>query len=291
MLEFDEYKVWLNNFKPQLETLKASLGLDQAARELDLLQSQSAAPGFWDDPDKAQKTQQRIKALQDKIENQAKRERSWSDLVTLCEMGNEEEDASLLPELSEGCRALEEDVESARLATLLTGEYDNANAILTFHAGAGGTEAQDWAQMLFRMYTRWAERHGFTCETVDYLEGDEAGLKSATIMITGENAYGFLRGENGVHRLVRVSPFDARPPSPLWRSCLRSLTTWRWTSAPRTWRCRCFVPPARAASTSTKPHPPFASSISPRVLWCPPSRSVPSSRTGTPVCGCSAPSW
>mgnify|MGYP001029492771 CR=1 FL=1 len=209
MLEFDEYKVWLNNFKPQLETLKASLGLDQAARELDLLQSQSAAPGFWDDPDKAQKTQQRIKALQDKIENQAKRERSWSDLVTLCEMGNEEEDASLLPELSEGCRALEEDVESARLATLLTGEYDNANAILTFHAGAGGTEAQDWAQMLFRMYTRWAERHGFTCETVDYLEGDEAGLKSATIMITGENAYGFLRGENGVHRLVRGSPFDA----------------------------------------------------------------------------------
>lgn len=137
MLEFDEYKVWLNNFKPQLETLKASLGLDQAARELDLLQSQSAAPGFWDDPDKAQKTQQRIKALQDKIENQAKRERSWSDLVTLCEMGNEEEDASLLPELSEGCKALEEDVESARLATLLTGEYDNANAILTFHAGAG----------------------------------------------------------------------------------------------------------------------------------------------------------
>ena len=160
MLEFDEYKVWLNNFKPQLETLKASLGLDQAARELDLLQSQSAAPGFWDDPDKAQKTQQRIKALQDKIENQAKRERSWSDLVTLCEMGNEEEDASLLPELSEGCKALEEDVESARLATLLTGEYDNANAILTFHAGAGGTEAQDWAQMLFRMYTRWANAMG-----------------------------------------------------------------------------------------------------------------------------------
>ena len=209
MLEFDEYRVWLNNFKPQLDTLKDALNLEGAARELDLLQSQSAAPGFWDDPDKAQKTQQRIKTLQDKIENQAKRERNWSDLFTLCEMGNEEEDASLLPELSEGCKALEEDVESARLATLLTGEYDNANAILTFHAGAGGTEAQDWAQMLFRMYTRWAERRGLSCQTLDYLDGDEAGLKSATIMISGENAYGFLRGENGVHRLVRVSPFDA----------------------------------------------------------------------------------
>ncbi len=209
MLEFDEYKVKLNNLKPQMEELKAALDLDGAARELDLLQAQSAADGFWDDLDRAQKIQQRIKTLQDKMERQAKREGQWSDLFTLCEMGNEEEDASLIPELEEGFAKLCEDMEEARLATLLKGEYDNSNAILTFHAGAGGTEAQDWAQMLFRMYTRWAERHGFSCETLDYLDGDEAGLKSATILISGENAYGYLKSEHGVHRLVRVSPFDA----------------------------------------------------------------------------------
>ena len=124
-------------------------------------------------------------------------------------MGNEFEDESLIPELEEGYSKLEEEVEEAKLTTLLTGEYDSANAILTFHAGAGGTEAQDWTQMLYRMYTRWAERHGFTYQVMDYLDGDEAGIKSATIMIEGENAYGFLRSEHGVHRLVRVSPFDA----------------------------------------------------------------------------------
>ncbi len=209
MLEFDEYKVKLNNLKPQLEELKAALDLDGAARELDLLQAQSAAEGFWDNLEKAQKTQQRIKTLQDKMDNQVKRESQWSDLFTLCEMGNEEEDASLIPELAEGFDALVADMEEAKLATLLTGEYDNSNAILTFHAGAGGTEAQDWCQMLFRMYTRWAERHGFSCEVVDYLDGDEAGMKSATVVISGENAYGYLKGENGVHRLVRISPFDA----------------------------------------------------------------------------------
>ncbi len=209
MLQFDEYKVKLNNLKPQLDELKAALDLDAAERELDLLQAQSAAEGFCDDLSKAQKTQQRIKNLQDKMDNQAKREGQWSDLMTLCEMGNEEEDESLLPELAEGFDALVADMEEAKLATLLTGEYDNSNAILTFHAGAGGTEAQDWCQMLYRMYTRWAERRGFSYEVVDYLDGDEAGMKSATIVISGENAYGYLKGENGVHRLVRISPFDA----------------------------------------------------------------------------------
>ena len=124
-------------------------------------------------------------------------------------MGNEFEDESLIPELEEGFQKLEADMETARLETLLTGEYDRSNVILTIHPGAGGTEAQDWAQMLYRMYTRWTERHGFTYQIMDYQEGDEAGIKSATIMIEGINAYGYLRGEHGVHRLVRVSPFDA----------------------------------------------------------------------------------
>ena len=129
--------------------------------------------------------------------------------MTLCELGNEMEDESLVPEVEEGFARLEAAIEEARLSTLFTGEYDANNVILTFHPGAGGTEAQDWAQMLFRMYTRWAERHGFACKTLDYQDGDEAGIKSATISIEGENAYGHLRSEHGVHRLVRVSPFDA----------------------------------------------------------------------------------
>jgi peptide chain release factor 2 len=153
--------------------------------------------------------QQRIKNLQDKVDSQNKRQQQWDDLMALCEMGNEFEDESLVPELEEGFAALETGMENARLETLLTGEYDRSNVILTIHPGAGGTEAQDWAQMLYRMYTRWTERRGFTYQIMDYQEGDEAGIKSATIMIEGENAYGYLRGEHGVHRLVRVSPFDA----------------------------------------------------------------------------------
>ena len=209
MLEFDEYKVKLNNLRPGLDELGKALGLEAAERELDMLESESASDGFWDNLEKAQKVQQRIKQLHHKIDGQKKRLSQWEDLMTLCEMGNEEEDASLVAEVEEGYAKLEEEMAEAKLATLLTGEYDGNSAILTFHAGAGGTEAQDWAQMLYRMYTRWAERHGYTYKILDYLDGDEAGIKSATIMIEGENAYGFLRGEHGVHRLVRVSPFDA----------------------------------------------------------------------------------
>ena len=209
MLQFDEYKVKLNNLRPELDELDQALGLDAARQEVEMLESESASEGFWDNLEKAQKVQQRVKNLRDKIEGQEKRKTQWEDLMTLCELGNEMEDESLVPEVEEGFAKLESAIEEAKMSTLFTGEYDNSNAILTFHAGAGGTEAQDWAQMLFRMYTRWAERHGFTCKTLDYLDGDEAGLKSATILIEGENAYGHLRSEHGVHRLVRVSPFDA----------------------------------------------------------------------------------
>ena len=209
MLQFDEYKIKLNNLKPALEDLSQALNLPAAEQELDMLTSESAAPGFWDDLEKSQKVTRRMRQLENKLEAQRGRERQWEDLMTLCEMGNEEEDESLVPEVEEGFARLEQEMASARLSTLLTGEYDASNAILTIHAGAGGTEAQDWAQMLYRMYTRWAERHDYTYQVVDYQEGDEAGIKSATIMIQGENAYGHLKSENGVHRLVRVSPFDA----------------------------------------------------------------------------------
>ena len=209
MLQFDEYKVRLNNLAPVLEELGQALDLESAERELDMLQAESASDGFWNNLEKAQKVQQRIKTLQHKVDSQHKRKQHWDDLMALCEMGNEFEDESLIPELEEGFAQLEAEMEEARLQTLLTGEYDSSNVILTIHPGAGGTEAQDWAQMLYRMYTRWTERHGFTYQIMDYQDGDEAGIKSATIMIEGENAYGYLRGEHGVHRLVRVSPFDA----------------------------------------------------------------------------------
>ena len=209
MLQFDEYKVKLNNLRPELELLGQSLDLEAAERELDMLQAESASDGFWDNVEKAQKIQRRISVLESKIGSQQKRLSALEDLLVLCEMGNEEEDESLVPELEEGFAELLNNMETARLETLLSGEYDNSPAIVALQAGAGGTEAQDWAQMLYRMYTRWAERHGFTYTILDYQDGDEAGIKSATIRIEGNNAYGYLKSEHGVHRLVRVSPFDA----------------------------------------------------------------------------------
>ena len=208
-IKYDEYKVKLNNLRPTLDNLGQSLGLEAAAEELDLLQAQSAAEDFWSNMEKAQKVSQRIKNLQDKLDAQQKRLDTVEDMLVLCEMGQEADDDSMVEELEESYTKLEEDIESARLATLFTGEYDSNDCMLTIHAGAGGTEAQDWASMLFRMYQHWCDRHNFKCETLDYEDGDEAGLKSATMMITGENAYGYLRSEHGVHRLVRISPFDS----------------------------------------------------------------------------------
>ena len=209
MIEFDEYKGKLNELRPSLDHLGESLNLDGLRNELERLQAMQEAPGFWDDPEKSQKIVVKAKMTESKIEKYEKLVSSWDDLMTICEMAIEEDDESMLDELKSGYVELSEKMEEARLSTLLTGNYDGNNALMSFHAGAGGTEAQDWCQMLYRMYTRWAERHGFTYKILDYQEGDEAGLKSADILVEGENAYGFLKGENGVHRLVRVSPFDA----------------------------------------------------------------------------------
>ena len=208
-IEFDVYKQKLNDCRPALEGLAASLNLEGLRNELERLQAMQEAPGFWDDPEKSQKIVVKAKQAEAKVERYERMCASWDDLMTICEMAAEEDDESMLDELKEGYTALASEMESCRLETLLTGKYDKNNALMSFQAGAGGTEAQDWCQMLYRMYTRWAERSGFTYKIMDYQEGDEAGLKSASIMIEGENAYGFLKGENGVHRLVRVSPFDA----------------------------------------------------------------------------------
>lgn len=209
MLEFEEYKVKLNNMKPTLDGLGSALKLDDAKREIAELEAESAKDGFWNDLDRSQKVQKRMKQLQQKCEKYEKLQSTWEDLMTICEMALEENDDSMLGELETDYAKLESELEAMRLSTLLSGEYDANNVILSIHPGAGGTEAQDWAQMLYRMYTRWAERHGFTYTLMDWQDGEEAGIKSATIKIEGENAYGYLKSEHGVHRLVRISPFDA----------------------------------------------------------------------------------
>ena len=209
MIEFDDYKQKITGLKPALDDLRNALKLDDATEELRQLEAESAKDTFWADLENSQKVLQRIKQLKTKGEGYEKLDSRWRDLITLCQMAIEENDDSLLPEIEEEFRVFNGALETARLETLLSGEYDNSTAILSFHAGAGGTEAQDWVEMLYRMYTRWAERHGMKYKLLDWLDGEEAGIKSASIEIDGDNAYGLLKSEGGIHRLVRISPFDA----------------------------------------------------------------------------------
>lgn len=209
MLQFEELKLELEGLKPEIDDLADALGLKSIMSEIEQLEHRAAEPGFWDDMEKSQKILQRTSNLKTKVEEFEKLRTSYEDTLTLIELGNEEEDLSILEEAQSEFEQIKKNLEKQRLKTLLTGEYDKNNAILTFHAGSGGTEAQDWAQMLYRMYTRWAAAHDFKVKEVDYLDGDEAGLKSAVLLIEGENAYGYLKSEAGVHRLVRVSPFDS----------------------------------------------------------------------------------
>ena len=209
MLQFEELKRELEEQEAALQDLGQALGLEKLREEVEMLEHKSAEPGFWDNMEQAQKITQRMAALKGKDEAYQKLQSRAGDCMALIEMGDEAEDLSLVDEAKEEIESIKNEIASMKLSTLLTGEYDKNSAILTFHAGSGGTEAQDWADMLFRMYNRWAERHGFKVTTLDYLDGDEAGLKSASIMVEGENAYGYLKSEAGVHRLVRVSPFDA----------------------------------------------------------------------------------
>lgn len=177
--------------------------------EIEELEQNAAEPGFWDDMEKSQKVLQKTKGLKTKVERFMKLADKCDELKILNELGLEENDGSVILEIGEGITKLKEELQKLKLETLLTKPYDKNNAILTLHAGAGGTEAQDWVEMLLRMYTRWAEKHGFIVKTLDLLVGDEAGIKSVAINIIGENAYGYLRSEKGVHRLVRISPFDS----------------------------------------------------------------------------------
>lgn len=209
MLQFEEEKQRLEGYLPELTDLGDALGLIALQTEVSRLEEESGAQDFWDDLENSQKVLQTIRQLKNKLIAYDSLKSDFDDALTLIEMADEEGDLSMLDEVKAAADKVIAGLEAQRLSTLLSGEYDSKNAILTFHAGAGGTEAQDWAEMLFRMYTRWGERHDFKVKTLDYLDGEEAGLKSAVVLVEGFNAYGYMKSEAGVHRLVRVSPFDS----------------------------------------------------------------------------------
>ncbi len=209
MVEFEELRLRLLDSEKPIENLKEALAIDSLKAEVEVLEKESAAPDFWDDMENSQKVMQKIGSLKAKITGYESLRSDYEDALVMIELADEEGDLSLLDDCTASVKDIETRVEDMTLSTLLSGEFDGKNALLTFHAGAGGTEAQDWAEMLFRMYNRWGERHGYKVSTLDYLDGDVAGIKSATILVEGENAYGYLKGEMGIHRLVRVSPFDS----------------------------------------------------------------------------------
>jgi peptide chain release factor 2 len=177
--------------------------------QIEELNQEMSAPGFWDNLERAQQVNQRLKGLEDQVGRFKALTQQAEDIEVLIEMGQEEEDPSMADEVTQELETLRNQVNEMRLTTLLTGPYDHNSAILSLHAGAGGTEAQDWCQMLYRMYTRYCEKRGYQVRVLDLLEGDEAGIKSVTFEVNGENAYGYLKAEKGVHRLVRISPFDS----------------------------------------------------------------------------------
>ena len=174
------------------------------------MEREMEAPGFWDDPERSNQKMKELKNLKDTVGECDKLSTQYDDILTLIDMGYEENDESLIPEIRGELDEFIREFDELRIGTLLSGEYDKNNAILKLNAGAGGTESCDWCGMLYRMYTRWAERKGFTIEVLDYLDGDEAGIKSVTFQVNGLNAYGYLKSEKGVHRLVRISPFNAQ---------------------------------------------------------------------------------
>ncbi|MCD8217068.1 MAG: peptide chain release factor 2 [Clostridiales bacterium] len=209
MVELDQFKSVLNAYRHPLQEVRDSLDLANKEQRIEELEREMEAPDFWNDPERSQQMMRELKSKKDDVEVFRQLTSMMEDIEVMIEMGYEEDDASLIPEIAEMLEEFQITFESIRMKTLLSGEFDGNNAIVTLHAGAGGTEACDWVSMLYRMYTRWATAKGYDLEVLDYLDGDEAGIKSVTFQVNGENAYGYLKSEKGVHRLVRISPFNA----------------------------------------------------------------------------------
>ena len=209
MLAFDEYKLELEKYKEAVAELGESLNPEELKNKIEEYDLMASEPDFWNDADRSQKILQEAGALKNKLADYEHVIQSYDDACTLLEMAMEDEDESMEEELQMQMDDFKESYEKYRLRALLCGEFDSKNAIVTLHAGAGGTEACDWTSMLYRMYTRWAEAQGYKVDLLDYQEGDEAGIKSVTFQVNGENAFGYLKSEKGIHRLVRISPFDS----------------------------------------------------------------------------------
>ncbi|MCR4797874.1 MAG: peptide chain release factor 2 [Lachnospiraceae bacterium] len=210
MIELDQLKQQLCTYAEPLQQMKASLDLENKGHRIEELEREMEAPDFWNDAELSTKKTRELKSLKDDVAVYHSLEEMYADIEAYIELGNEEEDPEIVTEAQEAFAEFTATYESIRMKTLLSGEYDGESAIVTLHSGAGGTEACDWVSMLYRMYTRWAERHGFSLDVLDYIDGDEAGIKSVTFQVNGENAYGYLKSEKGVHRLVRISPFNAQ---------------------------------------------------------------------------------
>ena len=210
MVELDNYKVELSSYEKPLAEVRDSLNLGEKQFRIEELEKNMEAPDFWEDAEKASESMKEVKELKDIVSRADGLSGKYEDIMTLIEMGYEDNDPAIIPDISDELETFKKTFEEIRVSTLLSGEYDRNNAILRLNAGAGGTESCDWCSMLYRMYTRWAERKGFSLEVLDFLDGDEAGIKSVTFQINGENAYGYLKSEKGVHRLVRISPFNAQ---------------------------------------------------------------------------------
>ncbi|WP_143402862.1 peptide chain release factor 2 [Garciella nitratireducens] len=209
LIELEQYCQQLEELNKKIQEVGLLFDISKKKEEIKKLEKEMSAPDFWEDMQRAQRMSQKSKELQNIIQQYKVLKEQYEDLEVLIELAREDAGNELFTDIKESMKELKEKVENLYLKTLLNGEYDHLNAILSFHAGAGGTEAQDWVEMLLRMYTRWAEKKQYRVKMLDYLAGDEAGVKSATILIEGSNAYGFLKSEKGVHRLVRISPFDS----------------------------------------------------------------------------------
>ena len=209
MITTDELKVQLADYGTAVKDLEEALAIDASRKRVQELEHTMSRPGFYDDAELSKKVFDEVGDLKGKLNRFEKLQGLYDDAETMLVMLDEEYDPEMVPEAEEAVNAVGKAVDELQLMTMLNGEYDHSNAILTFHAGTGGTEAQDWAEMLYRMYNKWAAAHGMSVEVLDYQDGDEAGMKSASMMVKGANAYGLLKSENGVHRLVRVSPFDS----------------------------------------------------------------------------------
>lgn len=209
ILQLEEARRTLDELGERITELGSALRIDELKNKAAELEKVTSSADFWNDQEASGKVLRQIKSLKGKITSYDELVASFEDVSTMVELAYEENDESVVPEILTDIENINEEEERQRIEILLSGEYDRNNAIVSFHPGAGGTEAQDWALMLYRMYTRWGERRGYNVKLLDWLDGDEAGLKSATILIEGENAYGYLKSENGVHRLVRISPFDS----------------------------------------------------------------------------------